>query len=93
MEGQKFSYIVPSRYIFLILVYIFNIMEKTFYCIWTDKDENAINSYDHNEGQELITFFTEDRGYTKPDIEAINSLVLGQTYNCEYGNHSIERVK
>lgn len=68
-------------------------MEKLFYCIWTDRDDKAINSYDHKEAQEPVNFFSEDRGYTKKDIEAINKLDIEESHHCEYGNHSIRRIK
>ena len=67
-------------------------MEKIFYCIWSNKDKKANNSYDPTEREEMIHFFNEDNGYTKEDIKSINELEKGEIYNCEYGNHSIERI-
>lgn len=68
-------------------------MEKLFHCTWTDKDKKAVNSYDQDEREEPIKFFNENNGYTKEDIEEINHLEPGQTFNCEYGNHSVKRIK
>lgn len=68
-------------------------MKKIFHCIWTHKDSQAVNSYDEDEREEPAAFFSEDNGYTKEDIEEINKLSVGKTYNCEYGNHSVRRIQ
>lgn len=68
-------------------------MEKIFYCLWTDTDKNASNSYDPNEKKVKDSFFTENSGYTKKDIDAINQLAMGESYNCEYGNHIVKRIQ
>jgi hypothetical protein len=68
-------------------------MEKLFHCAWTDKDKKAVNSYDHEEREEPLEFFSEDNGYTRRDMEVINKIEPGDTYNCEYGNHTVRRVK
>ena len=67
-------------------------MEKLFFCIWTDQDKRAANSYDYRETEEPINFFTTGRGYSKEEIDSINTLQVGQIFNCEFGNHYIRRI-
>lgn len=68
-------------------------MEKQFYCTWSDSDKKAMNSYNHSERVVKADFFSEDNGYTTIDLDAINQLKKGEVYNCEYGNHKVERVQ
>ena len=64
---------------------------KKFICIWNpdtfEAQQEVIQLHD-------ITFFTEDKGYSKENIEAISNLEVGEVWICDdYGtSHVVIRV-
>jgi|GEM_PF-3184970 len=69
-------------------------MEKLFLCKWGSWDDDAMNSYTPDKSQEVgLDFFGDDNGYEEEDIEAVNSLKVGEVFNEVYGNHTIERIR
>lgn len=60
-------------------------MKKQFVCIW-------MGSYGNQTDMEGINFFTEERGYTKGNILAIECLNVGQMFELEKKEHLIVRV-
>jgi hypothetical protein len=68
-------------------------MDKVFVCKWGDWDEFAMNSYQPKTLEVDLTFFSDGNGYEEEDIEAVQTLEVGQTYDEVYGNHTITRIK
>lgn len=64
--------------------------EKNFTAKWGDWEPGQ-HSYPDNEEIVNSDFFSEDKGYTEEDMKAIDNLQPGDTWNSEYGNHSVRR--
>jgi hypothetical protein len=65
--------------------------KKAFYAIWGSW-EQGVHSYEPAARVMKMEDFTEDSGYDRDDIEAVQSLEIGESYKCISRNHSIFRI-
>ncbi|MFD2245095.1 hypothetical protein [Pontibacter ruber] len=62
-------------------------------CRWGDWDDRAINSYETREEEVSEDYFSDRNGYDTEDIEAIDTLDVGEEYDVSSGNQTIIRIK